>query len=48
MKATAVNGVVTPFVNGVKIDQKCLGNISKGFTVDNVKETGITGYVYDC
>ena len=25
----------------------CLGNISKGWTVDNMKNTGLNGYVYD-
>ena len=25
----------------------CLGNISKDFSVDNVKKTGLNGYVYD-
>ena len=47
------------FVNGTKIhkfkakDSKikayplCLGNISKDFSVDNMKETGLNGYVYD-
>ena len=25
----------------------CLGNISKDFFVDNMKNTGFTGYVYD-
>ena len=25
----------------------CLGNISKDWSVDNMKRTGITGYVYD-
>ena len=25
----------------------CLGNISKDFLVDNVKKTGLNGYVYD-
>ena len=25
----------------------CLGNISKDWSVDNVKRTGFTGYVYD-
>ena len=47
------------FVNGTKIykfkakDFKvlvgpvCLGNISKDWSVDNMKRTGFTGYVYD-
>ena len=26
----------------------CLGNISKDFSVDNIKKTGLNGYVYDC
>ena len=25
----------------------CLGNISKDFFVDNMKNTGLNGYVYD-
>ena len=25
----------------------CLGNISKGWSVDNMKRTAFTGYVYD-
>ena len=25
----------------------CLGNISKDFSVDNLKRTGLNGYVYD-
>ena len=25
----------------------CLGNISKYFSVDNMKNTGLNGYVYD-
>ena len=25
----------------------CLGNISKYFSVDNIKKTGLNGYVYD-
>ena len=25
----------------------CLGNISKDFTIDNLKKTGLNGYVYD-
>ena len=45
--------------NGVKIYQfkakgseikpypLCLGNISKDFTVDNLKKTGLNGYVFD-
>ena len=47
------------FVNGKEIvkfkakDSKivasplCLGNISKDWSVDNMKRTGFTGYVYD-
>ena len=47
------------FVNGIEIykfkakDSKivpsplCLGNISKDWSVDNLKKTGLTGYVYD-
>ena len=25
----------------------CLGNISKDFSLDNMKKTGLNGYVYD-
>ena len=25
----------------------CLGNISKDWAVDNIKKTGLNGYVYD-
>ena len=25
----------------------CLGNISKDWSIDNIKKTGFTGYVYD-
>ena len=47
------------FVNGKEIhkfrarDSKivasplCLGNISKDWSVDNMKKTGLNGYVYD-
>ena len=47
------------FVNGVKIYHfkikdfelnaypLCLGNISKDFSDDNMKQTGLNGYVYD-
>ena len=47
------------FVNGTEIykfeakdseilvDPICLGNISKDWSVDNVKKTGFNGYVYD-
>ena len=47
------------FVNGTKIHQfkakdseikaysLCLGNISKYFSVDNMKKTGLNGYVYN-
>ena len=47
------------FVNGTEIikfkakDSKivasplCLGNISKDWSVDNMKDTGLNGYVYD-
>ena len=47
------------FVNGTEIHKfkakvseivatpLCLGNISKGWSVDNIKETGSNGYVYD-
>ena len=47
------------FVNGIEIirfktkDSEivatplCLGNISKDFSVDNMKKVGLNGYVYD-
>ena len=47
------------FVNGTKIIEfkakdseivattLCLGNISKEFSADNIKKTGLNGYVYD-
>ena len=47
------------FVNGTEIykfkakDSKivaralCLGNISKDWSIDNMKETGFKGYIYD-
>ena len=47
------------FVNGTKIykfkakdseivaSPLCLGNISKDWSADNMKKTGLTGYVYD-
>ena len=47
------------FVNGTEIikfkakdseiaaNPLCLGNISKYFSVDNMKKTGLNGYVYD-
>ena len=47
------------FVNGTEIDKfkakdseilaspLCLGNGSKDFSVDNMKKTGLNGYVYD-
>ena len=25
----------------------CLGNISKAFSIDNIKKNGLNGYVYD-
>ena len=31
----------------IKACPLCLGNISKDFSVDNMKETGLNGYVYD-
>ena len=46
------------FVNGTEIKAKtkdsaivasplCLGNISKDWSTDNMKKSGLTGYVYD-
>ena len=37
-KAKDSNIVATPL---------CLGNISKDWSVDNMKDTGLNGYVYD-
>ena len=37
-KAKAFNIIATPL---------CLGNISKDWPVDNMKDTGLNGYVYD-
>ena len=41
------------FVNGTEIhkfkakDSEIVGNISEDFSVDNMKKTGLNGYVYD-
>ena len=47
------------FVNGIKIDKfnakdseivatpLCLGNMSKDWSIDNMKRTGLNGYIYD-
>ena len=43
------------FVNGTEIikfkakdsEKLCLSNISKDWSTDNMKRTGLTGYVYD-
>ena len=37
-KAKDSNIIATPL---------CLGNISKNWSVDNMKDTGLNGYVYD-
>ena len=31
----------------ILVGQICLGNISKDWSVDNMKRTGFTGYIYD-
>ena len=31
----------------IAASQLCLGNISKNWTVDNLRKTGLNGYVYD-
>ena len=31
----------------ILVGQICLGNISKDWSVDDMKKTGFTGYVYD-
>ena len=31
----------------IKTTPLCLGNVSKDFPVDNMKKTGLNGYVYD-
>ena len=35
------------FVNGTEIYKLYLGNVSKDWSLDNMKKTGFTGYVYD-
>ena len=57
MHCNGVNSYL--FVNGTEIykfkakdseivaSPLCLGNISKNWSVDNMKRTGFTGYVYD-
>ena len=37
----------TEFIKFKAKDSKCLGNISKDFSVGNMKKTGLNGYVYD-
>ena len=32
---------------GIVTSPLCLGNISKDWSTDNMKKTGLTGYVYD-
>ena len=34
-------------VSEIVVGPICLGNISKDWSVDNMKKTGFTGYVYD-
>ena len=34
-------------VQNVVATQLCLGNISKDWSIDNMKKTGFNGYVYD-
>ena len=31
----------------LKLQQLCIGNISKDFSYSNIKRTGLYGYVYD-
>ena len=31
----------------IKTNPLCAGNISKDFSIDNMKKTGLSGYVYD-
>ena len=38
--------MVQKFIN-LKQTPLCLRNISKDFSVDNMKKTGLNGYVYD-
>ena len=33
--------------SNIAINPLCLGNISKDWSVDNMKDTGLNGYVYD-
>ena len=39
--------MVQKFVNLKQKIPLCLGNISKDWSTDNMKKTGLTGYVYD-
>ena len=44
----SVNGTECKFkAKDSEIVALCLGNISKDWSVDNMKRTGFTGYVYD-
>ena len=40
IKFKAKDSEITPY-------ELCLGNISKDWSVDNMKKTGLKGYVYD-
>ena len=40
VKFKAKDSEITPY-------QLCLGNISKDWSVDNMKKTGFSGYIYD-
>ena len=39
-KFTAKDSEIIPY-------ERCLGNISKDWSVDNLKKTGLKGYAYD-
>ena len=40
IKFKAKDSEITPY-------EMCLGNISKDWSIDNMKKTGLKGYVYD-
>ena len=40
IRFTAKDSEITPY-------DLCLGNISKDWSIDNMKKTGLNGYVYD-
>ena len=46
-KFTNLKQKILKFVQYVLVGPICLGNISKDWSLDNMKRTGFTGYVYD-